>query len=80
MKTITMLDLRLRSREMIKRLERGEPLRLTYRRKRIATLVPESKPRPPAAADPIRNLHKLAEPGLPPMSNEDMDQLLYGEP
>jgi hypothetical protein len=28
--------------------------------------------------DPIRTFHKLAEP-LGPMSNEDIDQLLYGE-
>jgi antitoxin (DNA-binding transcriptional repressor) of toxin-antitoxin stability system len=79
MKTISMLDLRLHSREMIRRLRRGETLRLTYRNQRIATLIPESEP-VAAADDPIRNLCKLAEPGLTPMTNEQIDQLLYGEP
>ncbi len=30
--------------------------------------------------DLIRNLCKLAEPGLTPMTNEEIDQLLYGWP
>jgi len=80
MKTITMLDLRLRSREMVKRLERGEPLHLTYRRKRLATLVPTAQPRPAPKDAPIRHLHKLADPTLTPMTNKEIDQLLYGEP
>ncbi len=79
MKTVTMLDLRLRSREMVKRLERGESLRLTYRRRILATLVPVREPTC-AVDDPIRNLCALAEPGLTPMTNEEIDQLLYGEP
>jgi antitoxin (DNA-binding transcriptional repressor) of toxin-antitoxin stability system len=79
MKTITMLDLRLHSREMIERLRRGESLRLTYRNRCVATLVPETKPMA-AMDDPIRYLHKLADPSLTPMTNEEIDQLLYGEP
>ena len=80
MKTITMLDLRLHSREMMERLRRGEHLRLTYRNKRIATLVPENEPVAAAADDPIRHLDKLADSTLPPMTNGEIDQLLYGEP
>jgi antitoxin (DNA-binding transcriptional repressor) of toxin-antitoxin stability system len=80
MKTITMLDLRLHSREMIRRLERGEPLMLTYRRRRVATLVPEVAPAKSDKDDSIRNLSKLADPTLTPMTNEQIDQLLYGEP
>jgi len=28
--------------------------------------------------DPIRNLDKFADPTLPPMTNEQIDELLYG--
>jgi len=80
MKTITMLDLRLRSQEMVKRLQRGESLRLTCRRRRSATLVPESESAVLDKDDPLRSLCTLAEPGLEPMTNEQIDQALYGAP
>jgi len=80
MKTITMLDLRLRSQEMVKRLQRGERLRLTYRRRRIATLVPESESVVLEKDDPLRSLCTLAEPELEPLTNEQIDQVLYGAP
>jgi antitoxin (DNA-binding transcriptional repressor) of toxin-antitoxin stability system len=79
MKSITMLELRTRSREVVQRLQRGEPFRLTYRRRPLSTLVPATEPAC-AADDPIRRLHELADTTLPPMTNEEIDQLLYGEP
>lgn len=80
MKTITMLELRSKGREVVKRLERGERLELTYRGRRVARLEPfrAESAGPVPADDPIRTFHKLAEP-LGGMSNEDIDQLLYGE-
>ncbi len=81
MKTVSMLELRSRGRDVVRRLERGEKLALTYRGKRVATLVPEcsGKNRPIPADDPIRTFHLHAEP-MGVMTNEDIDQLLYGEP
>jgi antitoxin (DNA-binding transcriptional repressor) of toxin-antitoxin stability system len=79
MNTITMLELRSRGREVIKRLERGERLDLTYRGRKVARLEPiqqdESGPIP--ADDPIFTFFKHAEP-LGSMTNEEIDQLLYG--
>jgi antitoxin (DNA-binding transcriptional repressor) of toxin-antitoxin stability system len=79
MKTISMLELRSKGREVIKRLERGERLDLTYRGRKVARLEPiqhdESGPIP--ADDPIFTLFKHAEP-LGSMTNEEIDQLLYG--
>ncbi|MGI8605006.1 MAG: type II toxin-antitoxin system Phd/YefM family antitoxin [Verrucomicrobiales bacterium] len=81
MKTVSMLELRSRGRDIVRRLEKGERLALTYRGKKVATLVPESPPanRVIPADDPIRRLHEIAEP-MGSMTNEEIDQLLYGEP
>ncbi len=80
MDTITMLDLRSRGKDVVKRLERGEKLALTYRGKRVATLVPERPdddvPVPPE--DPIFQFAAGAEP-MGGMTNEQIDQLLYGQ-
>jgi len=76
-----MLELRSRGRDVVKRLERGEKLGLTYRGKRVATLVPEEfeKNRLIPAEDPIRTFHRFAEP-MGGMTNAEIDQLLYGDP
>lgn len=80
MKTVSMLELRSRGRDVVRRLERGERLELSYRGRIVATLVPTeadaSKPIPPD--DPIRTFHKFAEP-MGAMTNEEIDQLLYGD-
>ena len=81
MKTISMLELRTRGKEIVKRLNRGERMSLSYRGKKVATLVPEEDAweKPAAADDPIRRLCKLAEPGLGSMTSEEIDQHLYGD-
>jgi len=80
MKTITMLELRSKGREVVKRLERGERLDLTYRGRKVARLEPirAAQNQGVPEDDPIRTFHKFAEP-LGTMNNEDIDQLLYGE-
>ncbi len=79
MKTVSMLELRSRGRDVVKRLERGERLALTYRGRRVATLVPAEKDedRPIPAGDPIFEFVGCAEP-MGGMSNEEIDRLLYG--
>ncbi|MDD5260468.1 MAG: hypothetical protein PHD76_01330 [Methylacidiphilales bacterium] len=81
LKTVSMLELRSRGRDVVRRLERGEKLALTYRGKRVATLVPEcsGKNRPIPADDPIYRFVESAEP-MGSMTNEQIDQLLYGKP
>ena len=80
MKTVTMLELRSKGREVVRRLDRGERLELTYRGRKVARLEPmrEDHTGPGPDDDPIRTFHKLAEP-LGSMSNNDIDQLLYGQ-
>ena len=79
MKTVSMLELRSRGKDVVRRLERGERLELTYRGRKVARLEPmnpvEAGPIP--EDDPIFALLEKAEP-LGPMTNEAIDQLLYG--
>lgn len=80
MKTVSMLELRSKGREVVKRLDRGERLELTYRGRKVARLEPvrEDRRGPVSDDDPIRTFHKIAEP-LGSMSNKEIDRLLYGE-
>jgi antitoxin (DNA-binding transcriptional repressor) of toxin-antitoxin stability system len=80
MKTISMLELRSKGRDIIRRLKRGERLTLTYRGRKVATLLPEplDDDTPVASDDPIHTFAGMAEP-MGPLTNEEIDQTLYGE-
>lgn len=80
MNSISMLELRSRGKDVVSRLERGETLALTYRGRRVATLVPAGLDSdfPVPADDPIYRFAGGAEP-MGGMSNEQIDRLLYGE-
>jgi antitoxin (DNA-binding transcriptional repressor) of toxin-antitoxin stability system len=79
MKTISMLELRSKGREVVKRLDRGERLELTYRGRKVATMEPALRKKSSTipADDPILEFLKRAEP-LGGLTNEDIDQVLYG--
>lgn len=75
-----MLELRSRGREIVKCLEHGERLELTYRGKKVGIIEPalsEGDKRIPID-DPIRTFHGYAQP-LGSMTNQEIDRLLYGE-
>ncbi|MFZ4778083.1 MAG: hypothetical protein ACOYM3_22150 [Terrimicrobiaceae bacterium] len=80
MSEVTMLELRKRGRDIVRRLERGEKMALTYRGKRVGFLTPdpEGAEMPISADDPIHAFVAMAEP-MGGLSNEEMDQVLYGE-
>lgn len=78
MKTVSMLELRSRGKDIVQRLKRGESLKLTYRGKKVATLLPEMQKKIIPENDPVRTFHQFAEP-MGSMTSEDIDQLLYGE-
>lgn len=77
---VTMLELRTHGRDIIRRLELGEKMALTYRGKRVGLLTPdpESESAPIPADDPLHAFVEMAEP-MGGLSNEEMDQFLYGE-
>lgn len=54
MKTVSMLELRSRGKDIVRRLQKGESLKLTYRGKKVATLLPETDKKAISKDDPIR--------------------------
>ncbi len=53
-------------------------LTLTYRNKPLARIVPLKEERLLSGDDPIYRMYELAEPIGAPLTNEEMDKLIYG--
>ena len=74
--TISVLEFRREARGVIRRLQQGQRLVLTYRGKPVARMEP-IREELAAKNDPIYSLADLAVQGLPSCSNEEMDTLIY---
>lgn len=77
METITMLDVRQRSREIVDRLNRGEAFRLTYRNRLVAELRPVVSQPEESADDAIYGLSDHAEELGGELTASEADRLLY---
>jgi antitoxin (DNA-binding transcriptional repressor) of toxin-antitoxin stability system len=75
-----MLELRTNSRSVVRLLRRKkERIRLTYRGKPLADLVPVDEVEAAIEAnDPLYTITEKAVPG-PALSNEQIDESIYGE-
>ncbi len=80
MKTLSMLDLRQQSREVIDGLRHGEHYQLTYRGKVVGKLSPDGGATQIQSDDPIYRLAEISESGSTPtpLTNEEADRLIYG--
>ncbi|HMC27431.1 MAG TPA: hypothetical protein VKM56_06520 [Verrucomicrobiae bacterium] len=82
MKTVSMLEFRRDAAKVLRLLRLGkETIRLTYRGQAVADLVPvkpDLKKRPPRN-DPFYRLPEIAIDGQP-LTNRDIDRLLYEQP
>lgn len=80
MKTVTMVEFRQNAEGVLRRVARGERLVLSHRGKPAARIEPLSPSEVPISPDdPALNLATFAVPGPGgPLSNEEIDRLLYG--
>ncbi len=79
MKTVSMLEFRVSTEQVIKLLRRNERVRLTYRGKPLADLVPVSNaPTAPSADDPFYHMHEIASKAGS-LENAEIDSIVYGE-
>lgn len=78
MESVTMLEFRRQTDDVLRRLRNGERLLLTYRGRPVATLEPVNDG-PITADDPFYSLDELADENAPPLTNEEMDRAVYGE-
>jgi prevent-host-death family protein len=78
MKSVSMVDLRLNAEKIIARVQKGERIVLTRRGKAVARLEPIVSDSV-RSDDPFYSLGSLAEAGSGSMTNDQIDELLYGK-
>jgi antitoxin (DNA-binding transcriptional repressor) of toxin-antitoxin stability system len=77
MKTVTMLDFRRHADAIIRKVRQGQSLILTYRGQRVLRLEPMEEASIPED-DPFYTLPRSAEPGGKPLTNAQIDRIVYG--
>jgi antitoxin (DNA-binding transcriptional repressor) of toxin-antitoxin stability system len=78
MKSISMLEFRNQAEEVLNQVQQGVAFVLTYRGKAVARLEPILQEKVPED-DPIFDLPKLANSSAAPLTNEAIDQIVYGQ-
>jgi prevent-host-death family protein len=76
MEQITVLDFRRHADAVIRKVRQGKRLILTYRGKPVMRLEPIQEPNP-TANDPFYALSQLATPNGRPLTNEEIDEIVY---
>jgi prevent-host-death family protein len=71
-------ELRLEFDRVLNAVRQGRSLTLTYRNKPLARIVPLKEEYALQEDDPIYRMYERAEPIGAPLTNEEMDQLIYG--
>jgi prevent-host-death family protein len=71
-------ELRLNFDRVLKAVKHGRSLTLTYRNKPLARIVPLKDEQLLSEDDPLYRMYELAEPIGVPLTNEEMDKLIYG--
>ena len=71
-------ELRLEFDRVLKALKQGRSLTLTYRNKPVARIVPIEEQHALREDDPIYHMYELAEAIGGPLTNKDIDRLVYG--
>jgi prevent-host-death family protein len=71
-------ELRLNFDRVLKAVKQGRSLTLTYRNKPLARIVPLKDEQLLSEDDPIYRMYELAEFIGVPLTNEEMDKLIYG--
>jgi prevent-host-death family protein len=71
-------ELRLEFDRVLKALKQGRSLTLTYRNKPLARIVPIEEERVLREDDPIYHMYEMAEAIGNPLTNMDIDRLVYG--
>ena len=78
MTTITMVEFRQNAERVIRRVQQGECMVLTYRGRSVARIEPVY-PEEVHESDPIYKLADHADDTGQSLSNEEMDATVYGD-
>jgi antitoxin (DNA-binding transcriptional repressor) of toxin-antitoxin stability system len=78
MKTISTSQLRSRTRSLVRALENGTAVSLTYRGRKLANISPLKLNNGVRADDPLYRFHRLADKSAEPLTDRQIDRLVYG--
>jgi len=76
--SISTHEMRFEFSRVLRAVQAGRSLTLTYRNEPLARIVPLTPRAAPPVDDPIFRLHELAEP-IGPMTNQEIDRAIYGQ-
>ncbi len=78
MKTISTSELRSKTGSLVRALENGKPVGLTHRGHRLASIFPVRRTNTISANDPLYRFHRHANAKARPLSDREMDRIIYG--
>ncbi|HWF19630.1 MAG TPA: hypothetical protein VG754_10195 [Verrucomicrobiae bacterium] len=78
MKTISTTELRSKTRSLVRSLENGKAVGLTHRGQKLAQIFPVKHANGIDADDPLYRFHRHASDKARPLSDREMDRLIYG--
>ena len=78
MKTISTSQLRSRTRSLVRTLENGTTVSLTYRGRKLANIWPLKLKNGVCANDALYRFHRLATKFAKPLTDRQIDRLVYG--
>jgi antitoxin (DNA-binding transcriptional repressor) of toxin-antitoxin stability system len=78
MKTISTSQLRSRTRLLVRALESGTAVSLTYRGQKLANISPLKLKNGVRSDDPLYRFHRLAAKSAKAMTDRQIDRLVYG--
>ena len=78
MKTISTTGLRSKTRSLVRSLENGKAVGLTHRGHKLAQIFPVRPADGITANDPLYRFHRHVSVKAKPLSDREMDRLIYG--
>jgi antitoxin (DNA-binding transcriptional repressor) of toxin-antitoxin stability system len=78
MKTISTTELRSKTRSLVRSLESGQAVGLTHRGHRLAQIFPVRHTNSISHNDPLYQFHRHATVKAEPLSDREMDRVIYG--
>jgi antitoxin (DNA-binding transcriptional repressor) of toxin-antitoxin stability system len=78
MKTISASELRSKTSSLVRALESGRAVGLTYRGQKVAHIVPVRRNSVISAEDPLYQLHRHSDGHGGHLNDRAMDRMIYG--
>ena len=78
MKTISTTELRSKTSSLVRSLQSGKAIGLTHRGHKLAQIFPVRHSNGISSSDPLYRFHRYATIKAKPLSDWEMDQIIYG--